>query len=48
MAIKQVVSQGIGFDGGVIGFLVTEGFGNLSAGGGGGGTISITMTNRER
>lgn len=31
MAIKQVVSEGIGFDASVIGFFITEGFGVLAA-----------------
>lgn len=37
MAIRNVVTGGIGLNNGVIGWAVTSGFGNLSAGGGGGG-----------
>lgn len=48
MAIKQVVSEGIGFAAGVIGFTITEGFGALSAGGGGGGgTLPTTFFTRD-
>lgn len=37
MAIRNVVTGGIGLNNDVIGWIVTDGFGDLSAGGGGGG-----------
>jgi len=38
VAIKQVVTGGVGFCGGQIGFLITRGFGALTGGGGSGPT----------
>lgn len=43
MAVKQIVSDGIGFDAGVIGWLLTEGLGNFTSGGGGGGSSVLTI-----
>lgn len=47
MAAKQIVSDGIGFNAGVVGYLLTQGFG-FAGGGGGGGGVSWWKRRRRR